>query len=266
MIPWLCLTARAGVHLIEEGQTVTVPLDPELGTVLQLPGPIKLVTPTAHVLLERIDDGGTQTKGVSTQPVQHLRARLPAGSEPVVELVTIVLGDGAAVPIRLVPTPGADPFADIQRPAPKETQPWGEPGFLQPERELMLAMFRDEPYRREVLDEEQIYEPYPSLAWHLRRRFRGDGLTGYVFVIENRTRKDTLRIDPSVLSVDQPNRAALVSVDDDVLVPCGKKGEGGPCQTVLRLVVRELGAPTLEGPVLSGMPFVKVADGSGRRP
>ena len=262
---WLSmLCAHAGVHVLEGGQTASVPFDPELGVVLQLPEPIRLVTPTTHVLLERIDSG-QEGKGSAMVPVQHLRARAESGGAVSTELVTLVLASGSAVSLRLVPTPGAEPFADLQYP-PKPAEDWEQAGFLQPERELMLAMFRDEPHRREVLDEEQIYEPYPSLSWHLRRRFRGDGLVGYVFVLENRTRKDTLRIDPSVLAVDQPNLAVLVSVEEDVLAPCGKKGEGRACQTVLRLVVRESGAPTESGPILWGMPFVEVTENKGKRP
>jgi hypothetical protein len=265
---WTVSRALAGVHVLEEGQTVSVPLNLEVGTVLQLPSPIQLVTPTAHVLLERVDDSAPVPKGgppPAPRPVQHLRARVPDGTAPVAELVTIVLADGAAVPIRFVPTPGADPFADLQRPKAKEEGVFGQGGFLTAERELMLAMLKDEPYRREAVDEEMLYEQYPELAWHLRRRFRGDGVTGYVFVLTNTTKKDTLRLDAAVLAVDQPNRAMLVQMDDEVLSPCGRKGEGGPCQTVLRLVVVEPGAPVLSAPALQRMPFVRVASDT-RRP
>ena len=119
----------------------------------------------------------------------------------------------------------------------------------------MLSMFADDPYRREILDEELVYEQYEALSWHLRRRFRGDGVTGYVFLLSNRT-KDTLRLDPAVLAVDQPNRAVLVQVEDEVLGSC--KQPEVPCQTVLRMVVRELGAPSSTGPVLQSMPFVRL--------
>lgn len=259
MIPWLwSVPALAGVHVLEEGATVTVPLNTEVGTVLQLPSPVKLVTPTAHVLIERVDDGGPPAKGSAPAPVlpvQHLRARVPEGTEPMAELVTIVLADGQAIPVRFVPTPGAEPFADLQRPrAPVETEQSG--GFLAAERELMAAMFRDDPYRREVLDEAIVYAQYPSLSWQLRRRFRGDGLTGYVFVVANQT-QETLRLDPSVLAVDQPNRAVLVQVEDEALGPC--KSSNTPCQTVLRMVVREAGAPTSTAPTLQRMPFVRSA-------
>ena len=92
------------------------------------------MTPTAHVLIERVDDGAPPPKGSNpgpVLPVQHLRARVPEGTTPVAELVTIVLADGQAVPIRFVPTPGAEPFADLQRPrAPVETEQSG--GFLPP--------------------------------------------------------------------------------------------------------------------------------------
>jgi hypothetical protein len=265
---WGVLSAHAGVHVLAEGEAVQLPLNLEVGTVLQLPSPIQLVTPTAHVLLERIDAGAAAAgKGGPTPsaPVRHLRARVPDGMTPMLELVTVVLADGTIVPIRFIPAPGADPFADIQRPRQRrETEP-SETGFLALERELMRAMLADEPYRREVVDEEMAYEPYPELSWHLRRRFRGDGLVGYVFVVSNATKKDTLRLDAAVLAVDQPNRAVMVQLDDELLAPCGKPGGGSACQTVLRLVVREEGAPSMGAPVLQSMPFVRVA-GASRSP
>ena len=267
MIPWFWLTpALAGVHVLEDGQTVTVPLNVEVGTVLQLPAAVKLVTPTSHVLIERVDEGRAPAKGnapAPALPVHHLRARVPEGAEPMAELVTIVLADGQAVPVRFVPTPGAEPFADLQRPrAPVTSEHNG--GFLAAERELMLSMFRDEPYRREVLDETIVYEQYPALSWQLRRRFRGDGLTGYVFMLENRT-KEAIRLDPSVLAVDQPNRAVLVQVEDEALGPC--QSSNTPCRTVLRMVVREAGASMATAPTLQQMPFVRgTATAAARQP
>lgn len=254
---WLCAAALAGVHVLEDGQTVSVPLNTDVGTVLQLPSPVRMVTPTSKVLIERVDTGASG-KGAASTPVQHLRARVPDGAEPAAELVTIMLASGEAIAVKFVPAPGAEPFADLQRPRPRVDEASGG-GFLASERELMLAMFRDDPYRREILDEEQVYEQYPALSWHLRRRFRGDGLVGYAFVVRNRT-NDEVKLDPSVLAVDRPNRAVLVAVEDEVLGAC-KRRSALPCETILRLVVRAPGAPTLTPPALQPMPFVRVADG-----
>lgn len=260
------LAAFAGVHVLEEGQTTAVPLNTEVGTVLQLPGPVRMVTPTAHVLIERVDTPPPAKGGkADTSAVQHLRARVPDGQSPQAEFVTIVLASGEALNVKFVPAPGADPFADLQRPKARGDETHTGEGFLGPERELMLAMFRDDPYRREVLDAHQVYEQYPELSWHLRRRFRGDGLTGYAFVVRNEGH-DPLQLDPSVLAVDRPNRAVLVAVEDELLGACKGKDAGRlPCETVVRIVVRELGAPVPTGPTSPSMPFIRVADKGGSR-
>ena len=81
-------------------------------------------------------------------------------------------------------------------------------------------MIRDETHRRELVDQEFSYDEYPELIWTLRRRFRDQGLTGYVFVLENTTKR-ALTMEAGALAVDWPNRAALVQLDHDYLGPRG---------------------------------------------
>jgi len=260
----LCpMQALAGVHVVSDGETTSVPLDVDGGTVLQFPAAIRMVTATQSVRLERV--GGSSGSGSSSKkkdasppPVLHLRATVAAGVTPEPELVTVVLADGQAVPLRLVPTEGADPFAELRWPtAPADPV---DPLFLGAERQLMMAMLRDDPFRRQVVNESWSYAEYPDLDWTLRRRFQGDGVQGFAFVVQN-TSDEYLSLDITALGVDWPNRMALAQVEDDVLSPCSDDPEH--CWTVLRLVVRAQGvpeaAPSFSGTAVSGgsMPFVR---------
>jgi len=242
-------------------------MDVDGGTVLQFPAAIRMVTATKAVRLERVGgSSGSNTssskakKDAPVTPVLHLRATVAAGSTPEPELVTVVLADGQAVPLRLVPTEGADPFAELRWPS-APTDPI-DPLFLGAERQLMMAMLRDDPFRRQVVHEAWSYAEYPDLDWTLRRRFQGDGVQGYAFVVQNAS-DDYLSLDITALGVDWPNRLALAQVEDDVLSPCSD--DPAHCWTVLRLVVRAKGlpedAPSFTGVPVAGdgaaMPFVR---------
>jgi len=260
----LCpMQALAGVHVVSDGETTSVPLDVDGGTVLQFPAAIRMVTATQSVRLERVggsSGSASKKKDASPPPVLHLRATVAAGATPEPELVTVVLADGQAVPLRLVPTEGADPFAELRWPtAPADPV---DPLFLGAERQLMMAMLRDDPYRRQVVDEVWSYAEYPDIDWGLRRRFQGDGVQGYTFILQS-TSDDYLSLDITALGVGWPNRLALAQVEDDVLSPCSEDPDH--CWTVLRLVVRAEGvpeaAPSFSGGGVSAdgaaMPFVR---------
>lgn len=263
---WLAALAAAGVHTIEEGQTVSVPLNTSTGTVVQLPSAVRMVTPTTSVLVERVEPApapASKGKPAPVAPVLHLRVRVPDGTTPTPELVTFVLTDGHSVPVRFVPGgPGADPFADLQLP-PEPVFDSRDRAFLSSERRLMAALFADEGFRREELDEEWSYAQYPHLSWTLRRRFRDGGLTGYVFELSNTSRRQVLTLSAPALAVGRPNRAVLVALEDERLVPC--REASGPCTTLLRMVVRNEGAtPSALSDAQHGeMPFV-MADKEGR--
>ena len=267
---WVLPAAWAGLHVIEEGQTVTVPLNTASGTVVSLPEPVRLVPPTSNVVVEPLQAQATgdrpSRKGDAPPPVMHFRVTVAMAGAPRPEMVTFVLASGLSVPVQFVPAgEAADSFAELQRPR-RRVAAMGD--FLGAERALLRSMLLDEAYRREVVDESWIYENVPELRWHLVRRHRGDGLVGYTFHVENLSRAP-LRLNPTVLSVGRPNRAVLVQVDHERLADCRSVEQAerteaeppGTCRTVLRLVVRgetELARPRVDSP--TDMPFITRSD------
>lgn len=264
------MSAQAAVYEVSDGELVGVPLNTVTGTVVHLPGSARMVTPSKTLQISPLGAGGAPTgsnkKAVPYSAVEFLQVKVREGHTAQVEVVTFALADGRSITVMFSPGGAADNYVDLRFPAPRKPEAVRPSGFLPDERELMGLMLRDDPERREVLDETVVYEQYPELSWQLRRRFRYDGLTGYVFVLENLTTKP-LRLDPSVLSVDRPTRLALVQVDHDGLLACDKNGDvtdprGGGCRTLLRMVVREtsamgMGGSSGAGPVVgSQLPFV----------
>ena len=264
----LALTAQAALFEVEDGGLVGVPLNTTTGTVVHLPGIVRVVTPSKTLEIAPLGAGGAPAssgkKPVPYSAVEFLSVKVREGYTPETEMVTFAMVDGRSITVMFSPGGAVDNFADLRFPAPVRSESARPSGFLPEERELMALMLRDDLERREVVDETVVYDQYPELSWQLRRRFRFDGLTGYVFVLENLTNKP-LRLDPSVLSVDRPTRLALVQVDHDGLLPCDKTAQdprGGGCRTILRMVVHEtgavgMGASTGAGPVVgSKLPFV----------
>lgn len=253
MIGWWATAALAGVHVLD-GSQITLPVNTQSGTVLQLPEPVRMVTKTTHVVVEQVGQGA-QGRGRSAEPVRLLRVAFRGeGGTATREGVTVVLASGEAVQLDVTPGgPGADTFADLQKPAPL---PRGA-GFLARERRLLHDMLQDRGPGRRVVDTQWVFEPYPMLEWRIVRIRTSVGLTGYTAILRN-TDTRPVQIHPEVLSVARPNRLVLVQVDDEVLHPCGSPD--GSCETVLRMVVRGAGAqPQLHA---SEMPFLTV--GAGR--
>lgn len=271
-------TASAGEYVVGPGTQPEVPLNTDVGTVVQLPEAVQLVPQTAYVIVEplRAQGPAPAAKGKNQpkpKPVQHLRVRLPVGQAGKPETVTFVLASGKSIPVRFVPTsPTADAFASIQweRPASKN---FGHT-FLAEERALMERMFADDPFRRELVDERWRYDAYPQLEWHLIRRHRGmDGLVGYTIVLTLLDNKEW-RFDPTVLAIGRPNRVVLSQIDAEHLAPeraikkAERKGYPSPgvTTTVLRLVVREAGQePTPVVHIDHEMPFLSASAPVRRR-
>ncbi len=235
--------ALAASYVISD-DPITIPVDPDTGLTVQLPEPIVLVTPTETLEIERIGEAGA---------VRHLQIHVLPNA--VTEMVTFVTSAGTAIPVTFVPAQTLDSFADLRLP-PTETS-FRSGGFLSPEREMMHAMLRESRAGRTIMVEQHEFAQYPELEWTLRRKYRGNGITGYVFVVENITKR-TLRLDESVLSVGFPNRAALIQLDRNELLPCDESDvwkQEQTCRTALRLVVRDEGtnAPIEVG---SELPFV----------
>ena len=70
-------------------------------------------------------------------------------------------------------------------------------------------------------------------------------------------------MDIAVLAIDLPSRLVMAQVEESTLLPCQE--DETRCTTVLRLLVRDVGAPSdALVPALQDMPFVRVVAGKGR--
>ena len=242
-----------------QNQETTTPINGELGSILQLPDPVKTVTPSRYFKIRDIsgglEGGRTDVRTFHVVPV--------AGAKP--EPVTFVLASGKALALKLIPTPGADKFLDIELDATSKKSREGK--FLAPEMQMMRAMILGETagFSTESTDQ-KIDAPFESLDLTLTRVYMGEGLTGYVFKLQNKTGQP-LTLHLSSLGFGEPNRAILSQADRHELAPCPLLSKGADCETTLRLVVR---GPRDSAPVLlqkgGGIPpFVKKADASSAR-
>jgi hypothetical protein len=110
-------------------------------------------------------------------------------------------------------------------------------------------MLRDESVMsRKVLSTKIKLDRYPQLDIKLLRTFQAEGLTGYTFSFVNHT-KDTLRVNPTVLSVGAPSRVILTQMDHETLSSCdidnSPNPRGSGCMSSVRLVVRGSSATML---------------------
>lgn len=254
--------AWAASLVVADGELEAVPLDPEVGVVVQLPTYVRVVTPADDLEVAPVETGEAG--------VRHLQVR-PRSSTFEGEQITFVLGDGRSVALAFEPSAGADRFLSVKlREEPTEAAQ-RRAGWHAPERALLAAMFRDDPVRRTVHDEELVFDAYPELQWRLIRTHQGDeGLVGYTFELRNLA-DSRVELHPEVLSVGWPNRAVFTQVDHEVLVPCAMREvwdpDGVSCRTALRLVVRgaEAGLGSNTPPVRSDAPFVVVPNDKERR-
>ena len=259
----MAVQAEAAVYQVEDGGLVEVPLDVDRASVVVTPDWIETVTPSP--LFEVVPLGVTD-KAPSTK---RLEIRWKPGVEATAEAVTLFLHDGRSVAVRFMPaTEVVDNLVSVRFERPQNARRRSVDPRAD-ERSLMKRMIVDEASAgRRVVNEELEYLQYSELRFTLRRTYRSRGLSGYVFVVQNRTRKPLL-LDPTVLAVGRPNRLALVHVDHEVLAPCHEDPSDDPhgtgCRTAMRLLVREeaLGRqPAMDGAVGARLPFVQVPKGS----
>jgi hypothetical protein len=251
--------AQGAILVAVQHQETTTPINGELGSILQLPDPVKTVTPSRYFKIRDIsggpDGGRTNVRTFHVVPV--------AGAKP--EPVTFVLASGKALALKLIPTPGADKFLDIELDATSKKSREGK--FLAPEMQMMRAMILGETagFSTESTDQ-KIDAPFDSLNVTLTRVYMGEGLTGYVFKLQNTTGQP-LTLHLSSLGLGEPNRAILSQADRHELAPCPLLSKGADCETTLRLVV---GGPRQPVPVLvqkgAGIPpFLKKTDASSAK-
>ncbi len=237
-------TGHAAVVVAVQNQETVVPVNAELGSILQLPSPVKTVTPSQYFSIQNV--GGGESSGQMDVRTFHIKPVPGAMSEG----VTFVLANGKALALRLMPTPSGEKFYDLQ------LDPLSRKGrdtkFLSAEMTMMRAMLTDElgGFAREVVDLKVATE-FPDLEFKLARIYGASDLTGYVFKVRN-TGSEALDLNLSSLVFGRPNRAVLAQADRARLEPCPALGtDPDGCQAAVRMVVR--GAKTAQ-PALGALP------------
>lgn len=243
--------AYAAIVVAVPHQETVTPINGELGSILQLPSPVKTVTPSRYF---KIRDVANAPDGSRTD-VRTFHVTPVGGARP--EPVTFVLASGKALALKLIPTPGADKFLNIEFDA--SVKKGRESGFLAPEMQMMRAMLLGETggYSAEISDQ-KIDSPFEALHLTLSRVYAAEGFTGYVFRVQNKT-PSSISLHLSSLGLGEPNRAVLSQADRWELVPCALLAKVPECETTLRLVVRggKEPAPMLLQKAMNAPPFVR---------
>lgn len=234
-------SAQAASVIAVQNQDTQVVVNLDLGSILQLPAPVRTVTPSQYFQIQDIGAAPSDSPALAEKgDVRTFLVRPIAGAQP--ESVTFVLASGRALALRLIPSVVGEKFYDIQLDAAARHTRDGK--FLGSEMGMMRAMLVDEGggFAREIMDE-KIDTEFPDLEFRLARIYATGGLTGYVFRVSNRTMRP-LELNLSSLAFSRPNRAVVVQADRVHLEACPLIASATPaCQTAIRLVVRGPKAP-----------------------
>lgn len=249
--------ANAANLVAVEGQETFVAINSELGSIVELPAPVKTVTPSKFFVLQDLASGtGGAKADVRTFLIKPV-------AQAAAELLTFVLANGRAISLKLLPATAADKYHSITLDA---RRPVHGAKFLSAEMAMMRAMLVDEGggFAREVLQEgdqrTKVQVEFDGLEFSLARIYAAADLTGYVFIVKNRSAQ-ALHLNLSSLAFARPNRAVLAQLDQAELSSCPILASSSACQTALRLVVK---GPKLPEPVLttiapSAAPFAQPA-------
>lgn len=248
----LAAKAEAASVVALPNQELPLGIHASLGSIIQLPTPVKTVTPAQYFVIQEL--GGGESK--SDVRTLHIKPVSGAGSE----VITLVLASGRAVALKLMATPGGEKYYEVglQTAAPRSR----DAKFLSNELAMMRAMLLDESggfARERIAEGGQVATIDDGVELTLARIYAAADLTGYVFTVENRSGA-ALDLKLPTLSMPKPQRLVLAQVDGLRLEACPTlAAPTSACQTALRLVVR---GPKPERPLVSGLanktpPFTK---------
>ena len=229
--------AFASVIIVPSEGEVKIPIDSDTGSLLQLPGSVKTITPSRYFHISDVAsdvDAVTGTKmdvrlfqvrplsGSRTDTRSETHAETHA--ETRAEYVTFVLGNGRTVKTQLIPSEAAEKHYDLV--FPNDSKKVKHTKFLQAEIALMSAMIRDEggDFARQVKDSSVAISGFDGASAKLVRIFAGNGLTGYTFEIRNKS-TEAMGVDVSRLSLGNENssgeKAILLHAEKEKLESCG---------------------------------------------
>ncbi len=224
---------------VHDGGVSSVTVNGELGTLVEFPFPINVVSDSASFSIERVATEVNQTgEAVNIRIVKVKPIRAGA-----VETIPFIMAGRKSVSIRFVATPQAPKHQRLRYPERQGVASGGK--FVGTEVTLMKQMLKDESgegFQKTVIDRRLSIEGYDrKLKMSLVRRWEGQGLFGYTFKIVNKT-SEPVTLNPQALNFESPNRAILLQTDHERLVPCTVNTSAEPtadsCVTALRLVVR----------------------------
>lgn len=230
-------TAWAGTYTVTEGQDVAVAIDPK-GAIIVLPTYVKNVLEPVSFTLQDLSkptaDGKTVVKSF------QITAK---NANPQPERITFILANDKPVNVLVTPMVKGESYVELKfPPASIRKNEVADSPYLRNEMALMLTMLRDDnASNRRVLNEKLTIPEYPQLSFRLVRDFRADGLTGFVFLVENTT-KEAIRVNHTILQFGRPNRAVMIQMDHEIMEPCSANNSADPrgtgCVSAMRLVLR----------------------------
>lgn len=240
--------ANAAVVSAIPNQEIAVPVNSEMGAVVQFTHPIKTVTPSKHFSISDFSAGVSPTG----QKMDVRSFMVKPALENASESLTFVLAGGKAAVLRFIATSGGEKFVEVQINA-SEKKTKGK--FLSQELNLMRSMLKDETgsFARELRNV-SLESAIPRTHARLLRVYRGDGITGFILNLENHGKSD-LVIEPSMLSFGNGSALLLLShISKSKISPCPIMNSDATCSATVRVVVRG-SAESL--PALDVQPFVK---------
>ena len=228
--------------MVHRGEIATVPINPRLGTLIEFPRSIQVVSDTEHYLVSHV---ATEIDKKSQKPVNVNIVKVKPRRSGSIEDVPFVLTGKKTVTLRFITVAGAPKHHRIKFPAPYNREMASSGRFLENEVQLMKFMLQDKQgkgFSREVVRSPLKIDGYgDKVDIEIVRRYEGQRLFGYVFKLTN-TSDEKITVNPHALNFGTPNRAALMQIDHELMEPCSVNNSPNPksnsCVTALRLVVR----------------------------
>jgi hypothetical protein len=244
----LAVNAHAAVVSAIPNQEIAVPVNTEMGAVVQFALPVKTVTPSKLFSISDFSSGVSPTGQKMDVRSFMVKPAIANANES----VTFVLAGGKTAVLRFIATAGGEKFFEVHINA-SEKKVKGK--FLSQELNLIRSMLKDGTgtFARELRNV-SLESAIPRTQARLLRVYRGDGITGFVLNLENHGKSDLL-VEPSMLSFGNGSAPLLLShITKSKLSPCPIMKSVAECSATVRVVVRG-SAESL--PALDVQPFVK---------
>lgn len=278
-ITLLCLSSKqifSQIIYVNNGSIITVQVDKTYGATIELPSAVHIVTPPKYLKVEPLSDPVTNSgqdvlqNQMTTNDVKIFQV-FPSNQKHIMDKMTFLLWNGKTITVQFVVSEqNSDNFYQLKFTGTNEKSKSrfasNSKYFLSDEKELMIKMLKDDGGTdRKIVDAKVKIEKYPDLSVKLVRIFQQDSLTGYVFTFTN-SGSESITLNPTVLTMGEPNRIVMIQTDHEELNSCGKNNDPNPrgtgCMTAIRIVTRDsknLGQP-LDLGIPAKLPFVTSPD------